>query len=145
MGGKGDKHSQGMTGGNKTLTTSPDTAQARTILRGKDGERTKQINLNAPINYLDSKPIRVPNKILEGHVPSATPSNQPHTQQATGMVTATKEKGDGRVLPRELLDNGQGKCDETTATADGDGDTDTMVESNIHVGKQHPAQKGGGC
>jgi len=60
------------------------------------------------------------------------------------MVTATKEKGDGRVLPRELLDNGQGKCDETTATADGDSDTDTRLESNIHVGQQQPAQKGGG-
>ena len=38
-------------------------------------------------------------------------------------------KGDGRVLPRELLDNGQGKCDDMAAEAPGDSDMEISVES----------------
>ncbi len=45
-------------------------------------------------------------------------------RRVTGTATTTKEKGDGRVLPRELLDNGQGKF---TMLADGDSDMDISV------------------
>jgi len=41
------------------------------------------------------------------------------------MSTTSKAQGDGRALPQELLDDGQGKCEESTATAtDGDSDMD---------------------
>jgi len=55
-----------------------------------------------------------------------------------GTVTTTKEQGDGRVLPRELLDNGQGKL---TMLADSDSDMDISVESTTEAAKQ-PKEQG---
>lgn len=112
------------------------TATATQYIEG--GECKKQINLSTPFTLLDSKPSRVPNKILEGHVPSAkNPSNRPCMRREIGTVTTTKEKGDGRVLPRELLDNGQGKF---TMLADGDSDMDISVESTTEADKQPKEQ-----
>ena len=46
------------------------------------------------------------------------------------MSTTSKAQGDGRALPQELLDDGQGKCEESTATAtDGDSDMDISMKS----------------
>ena len=48
----------------------------------------------------------------------------------TGISTILKAQGDGRALPQELLDDGQGKCEENTATAtDGGSDMDISTES----------------
>ena len=57
------------------------------------------------------KPIRATNKILEGHVPQTTRGTQKEEQRIGTSTPTTKAVRDGRALPRELLDNGQGKCD----------------------------------
>jgi hypothetical protein len=50
-------------------------------------------------------------------------------QRDNGILRPSKAKNDGRVLPRELLDNGQGRCDnkKTTAT-DENSDMEISVE-----------------
>ena len=100
--------------------------------------RNKQIKLSAPAHLLNSKPVRVPNKILDGHVPSATPHSKPRMEGAIGAPTTAKDREDGRVLPRELLDDGQGKCNElkTPTESDSDSDMDISADSTTVAGQQ---------
>lgn len=81
------------------------------------GEDNKTKNLKIThVESLHFKPIRESNKILKGHVPS-TKTGLPWAQQRNSQTSlARKTKGDMRALPKELLDNGQGKCDEARAT-----------------------------
>ena len=132
------KWGPGDVGIDKHIMTSKGTTTATATQYIEGGECNKQLNLSTPFTLLDSKPSRVPNKILEGHVPSANPTNPPRTRRVTGTATTAKEKGDGRVLPRELLDNRQGKF---TMLADGDSDMDISVESTTEADKQ-PKEKG---
>ena len=132
------KQGPGNVGSNKHIVTSKGTTTATATRHVEGGDRNKQLNLSTPVALLDSKQRWVSNKILEGHVPPANPTNPPRTRRVTGTATTTKEKGDGRVLPRELLDNGQGKC---TMMADGDSDMDISVESMTEADKQ-PKEQG---
>jgi hypothetical protein len=119
------KRRHGDIGENKNITPPRGTTTA-TGTRYVGGDKcTKQLNLRAPDTLLNYKPSRAPNKIIEGHVPLATSPSPPLMRRGIGTATTTKDKGDGRVLPRELLDNGQCKCD---LTVDGNSDTDISVE-----------------
>ena len=69
------KRGPGDVGSNKHIMTSKGTTTATATRHVEGGDRTKQLNLSTPVTLLDSKPSRVPNKILEGHVPSANPTN----------------------------------------------------------------------
>ncbi len=73
------------------------------------GGASREINIRNELNLLQQKPRRTPNKILEGHV-SLTPDHHllGWVQRAT-RVSNNGKNGDGRVLPRVLLDDGQGK------------------------------------
>ena len=105
--------------------------------------KTIEIKLSARISLLDSKPIRGPNKIIEGHVPSAPQAHPLRANRDDGIWTKPKAQGDGRALPRELIDEGQGKCERSTATAThGDSDMDNSVESTTAAVPQE--EEGGG-
>ena len=58
---------------------------------------------------LKNKPQRTSNKILEGHVPLAPDHYLLGWGQRNNSVYTNGKNGDGRVLPRVLLDDGQGK------------------------------------
>jgi hypothetical protein len=57
---------------------------------------------------LKNKSQRTPNKILEGHVPLAPDHHLLGWGQYNNSVYTNGKNGDGRVLPRVLLDDGQG-------------------------------------
>jgi len=122
------KRRHGDIGENKNIPPPRGTTTV-TGTRYVEGDKcTKQLNLRAPYTFLNCKPSRAPNKIIEGHVPMATSPSPPLVRRGIGTETPTKDKGDGRVLPRELLDNGQGKC-ELTVDSNSDMDISVEVES----------------
>lgn len=105
--------------------------------------KPSEIKLSARISLLDPKPIRGPNKIIRGHVPSAINAHSPRVKRNDGISTISKAQGDGRALPQELLDDGQGKCEESTATAtDGDSDMDISMESTNEAVPQDEESRG---
>jgi hypothetical protein len=80
-------------------------AQKRNL--GRDNASTK---LNGMDSLLDFKPTRQVNKIIHGHAPNKQREEQNKLARDRGNKGRTSEdKVDGRELPRELLDNGQGK------------------------------------
>ncbi len=120
------KRRHGDIGENKDITPPRETPTTATGTRYVGGEKhTKHLNLRGPDSLLNFKQSRAPNKIIEGHVPMATSPVPPVMRRGIGTATAKKDKGDGRVLPRELLDSGQGKCD---MTVDSNSDMDISVE-----------------
>jgi hypothetical protein len=58
---------------------------------------------------LKNKPQQTSNKILEGHVPLAPDHYLMGWGQRNNSGYTKGKNGDGRVLPRVLLDDGQGK------------------------------------
>ncbi len=61
-------------------------------------------------SLLDFKPTRQVNKIIHGHAPNKQREEQIKPARDGGNKGRTSEdKVDGKELPRELLDNGQGK------------------------------------
>ncbi len=86
---------QGSTNGKTTMRTG--------------GNEHKGVNLSNDIDILKHKPTRATNKILEGHVPSKTTPPPPGMAKGSNKVSPNDNKGDGRVLPRMLLNDGQGK------------------------------------
>ena len=134
------KRRHGDIGENKNITPPRGTTTV-TGTRYVEGDKcTKQLNLRAPYTFLNCKPSRAPNKIIEGHVPMATSPSPPLVRRGIGTETPTKDKGDGRVLPRELLDNGQGKCD---LTVDSNSDMDISVEVESTTAAEQGTQKRG--
>ena len=134
------KRRHGDIGENKNITPPRGTTTV-TGTRYVEGDKcTKQLNLRAPYTFLNCKPSRAPNKIIEGHVPMATSPSPPLVRRGIGTETPTKDKGDGRVLPRELLDNGQGKCD---LTVDSNSDMDISVEVESTTAAEKGTQKRG--
>jgi len=93
------------------------------------GTNTNQINITA-IDLLNLKPTREHNKIIAGHIPSQAQATAPATATTRHIPEREKRTTDGRALPRELLDNGQGKLDdEKNITLREDSDMDISVES----------------
>jgi hypothetical protein len=61
-------------------------------------------------SLLDFKPTRLVNKIIQGHAPNRRREEQNKPARDGGNNGRTwEDKVDGRELPHELLDNGQGK------------------------------------
>ena len=135
------KRRHGDIGDNKNITPPPRGTTTVTGTRYVEGDKgTKQLNLRAPYTLLNYKPSRAPNKIIEGHVPMATSPSPPLVRRGIGKETPTTDKGDGRVLPRELLDNGQGKCE---LTVDSNSDMDISVEVESTTAADRGTQKHG--
>ncbi len=89
------------------LARPPGEWGAQTCNLGRDNASTK---LNGMDSLLDFKPTRQVNKIIHGHAPNKQREEQNKPARNGGNKGRTSEdKVDGRELPRELLDNGQGK------------------------------------
>ena len=104
------------------------------------GTDTNTINLKN-IELLRLKPTREENKIIVGHIPAQAQTTASAKDKTQGSPRPEKTAVDGRALPRELLDNGQGKFDSgaTTMMSSGDSDMDISVESTPAAAIQ-PAQ-----
>ena len=73
------------------------------------GEKGKLLNIREFL--LSKKPTQAPNKILRGHTPGPT-AGKADVPPGTQIVETNEEQGvttNGKSLPRELLDDGQGK------------------------------------
>jgi hypothetical protein len=91
----------------------------------------KRIKLSNPIEPLHAKPTRGINKIIKGHIPTTlTPSPLARAREQEKTTTTGWATGDGRVLPRDLLDNGKGKLDKEAELPDrGDSDMEISDDS----------------
>ena len=81
----------------------------------------KKPKLNSLANLLTSKPTQTASKTITGRVPSSKQNINYNQQLQNKTIQCSKrEREDGRALPRELLDNGQGKftMDAVAATRD---------------------------
>jgi hypothetical protein len=67
-----------------------------------------KIKIPNKIGILESEPTRASNKIIKGHIPQGDDTKK-KGKRLYGKENKKQTKGDGRVLPRELLDDGQGK------------------------------------
>ena len=87
------------------------------------------------------KPIRETNKILEGHVPQTTRGTQKEEQRIGMSIPTPKAVRDGRALPRELLDNGQGKCSVFPVTNEESGsDMEISAEGSAEAATTTPTE-----
>ena len=78
------------------------------------GKNTKKLKLDKQLDMLSTKPTRQPSKTLIGHVPAErTAKTTAKAPSQTNIVQRSKGE-DGRALPQELLDNGQGKSTTTS-------------------------------
>ena len=137
------KWGPGALGSKGNINTSMGATHTKATRHIKEGNCNKELKLGMPINLLDLKPIRGPNKILKGHVPLATKTHPPRVKRDNGKSTTPKTKGNGRALPRELLDNGQGKCKESALMAnDGNSDMDISMEGTTEAIPQATAPGG---
>ena len=75
---------------------------------GGNNNKNKKLKLTKFVS-LHSKPIREDNKIFEGHVPSTIKCMPKVQQRNVENHTQKGLKWGGRVLPRELLNDRQGK------------------------------------
>jgi hypothetical protein len=115
----------------------------QTQKREKRGELNYQHNLKEKDNSsLLFKPTRTTNKILVGHVPLATPNTHPQRQQGGTSPRTARTTQDGRVLSRELLDNGQGKYDFDHETDDGSGSDMSISEEGSTETATNASPKG---
>ncbi len=72
----------------------------------------KRIKLSNPIKLLHTKPTQGINKIIKGHIPTTpTPYPLAPVREQEKTTTTGWAMGDGRVLPRDLLDNDKGLLD----------------------------------
>jgi hypothetical protein len=107
----------------------------KVIGRGhKGGGKSIQKLINRE-SLLNQKPNQTPNKILRGHVPRASVEERcarvpsAHNLRQGGDVIT-----DGRMLPRELLDDRQGKLmtsdTEISSSSDGSSRQQAMNKNN---------------
>ena len=94
---------------NKHCTTGKRGPTHCVIATAKGESEHKRSKLGTEIELLKSKPTRAINKIIEGRVPTAKADLPPQPETKLNGANTGQTKGDGRVLPHELLDNGQGK------------------------------------
>ena len=81
----------------------------------------KKPKLNSLANLLTSKPTQTASKTITGRVPSSKQNINYNQQLQNKTIQQLKcEREDGRALPRELLDNGQGKFTTEVVAATGD-------------------------
>ncbi len=73
------------------------------------GNKHKRLKLGVEIKILKAKPVKAKNKIIEGHVPETRVEPTPRTETTSTKTNTDQKREDGWVLPRELLDDGQGK------------------------------------
>ena len=73
------------------------------------GNKCRDIKITSTVTLLRDKPLREPNKINEGHVPNRVASHQQNWYPRALMMSTNGKNGDTWVLPRVLLDDGQGK------------------------------------
>jgi hypothetical protein len=71
--------------------------------------QNKRIKLCVETEILKTKPTRATNKIIKGRIPSTKEDRKSQPASIIDEATNQGREGDGRVLPRELLDKGQGK------------------------------------
>ena len=89
---------------------------------------------------LHSKPIREDNKIFEGHVPSTIKCTPKVQQRNVENHTQKGLQWGGRVLPRELLNDRQGKCnDDSEKDCESRSDTEISAESTTEAALQATA------
>ena len=107
--------------GNRENNKAPiNTGNTRIV--NNHGIQYKRIKVCVEHDILQYKPTRAGNKIIKGHIPS--------TKEATKSLPATMidegnhqgTKGNGQVLPRKLLDEGQGKFASDMEISDSSGD-----------------------
>ena len=81
----------------------------------------KKFKLNLLANLLLSKPTQTASKTIIGHVPSSKQHINYNQQLQNKTIKRSKQKReDGRALPHDLLDNGQGKFTTEVAAAPAD-------------------------
>ncbi len=73
------------------------------------GNKHKRLKLGVEIEILKAKPLRSTNKIIKGHVLATQAEPTPQTETTSAKTNTNQKREDGWVLPRELLDDGQGK------------------------------------
>ncbi len=73
------------------------------------GNEHKRLKLGVDIEIIKAKPLRATNKIIEGHVLATRVEPTPQTETTSAKTNTDQKREDGRVLPRELLDDSQGK------------------------------------
>ena len=85
--------------------------------------KIKKAKVSFEDDLIKYKPIWGVNKIIQGHNPSVNGATTACTatriidEESPGQVTC-----DGRILPRELLDNGQGKLSSDMDISDSSSD-----------------------
>ncbi len=95
--------------GNKYKTTLG-RGDTRIKLNSNELHQNKKAKVSFEDDLLKIKPTQGVNKIIQGHIPSSNGVTTAHTatriinEESPGRVT-----GDRRILPCNLLDNGQGK------------------------------------
>ena len=74
----------------------------------KTDQQVKKSKVGTQLELLLSKPLRMESKTIRGHIPTKQTAHQYQTQdEQTQRVQKTQREKE--ALPRELLDNGQGK------------------------------------
>ena len=121
--------------------------------------QNKKPKLNSLSDILLSKPTRMASKTITGHVPSSKQHINYNQQLQNKTIQRSKRKRkDGWALPRELLDNGQGKFTTEAAAAPVDvsksnsrsnidistNDSRDMAAANHQNSEQITGDKGGG-
>jgi len=117
--------------------------------RGHQGGLKKvQMLLTNRESLLLTKPSIAPNKILQGHAPISTTDNHQLRTTGSNIYKTTNLGGttDGRArLPREFLDDGQGKSDADTSDME---ISTTTSEGDVHPradGSVSPSDQATGC
>jgi hypothetical protein len=75
----------------------------------------------------------VPNKIIEGHVPQNVDRYLQKGVPRAPRVSTNGNNGNGRVLPRVLLDDGQGKSNSDMDISSGDSEKGHRVEGGFET------------
>jgi hypothetical protein len=83
------------------------------------------------VTLLGTRPHREPNKIIEGHVPIMGDNQSPRLKPLVPNTSTNGQHGDGRVLPRVLLDDGQGKSPSDMDISSSDNSTTTA--RGVHI------------
>ena len=103
------------------------------------GATIKKLKLTKFVS-LHSKPIREDNKIFEAQVPSTIKCTPKVQQRNEENHTQKGLKWGGRVLPRELLNDRQGKCnDDSEKDCESRSDMEISAESTTEAALQATA------
>ncbi len=98
------------TGAGNEYKTTLGQGDTQSKLNSNEIHQNKTAKVSFEDDLLKYKPTRGVNKIIQGHITSSNGVTTARTvTQTVGEESPGREKGDGQILQRELLDSGQGK------------------------------------